>query len=109
MWKWLEVQMLWPDASFLQQVLSRQNITTLYEHTFIALLVCLCYCHACQIRGLKTKSDHKPVDELAYNSYKSKFMKPSVNEGFSEIISINFVPHFSCEHDRDLYGMFLYG
>lgn len=61
------------------------------------------------IRGLKTKSDHKPVDELAYNSYKSKFMKPSVNEGFSEIISINFVPHFSCEHDRDLYGMFLYG
>lgn len=95
--------------------------------TFIEPSVCLSSrrWHFCQIRGLNRRADHKPVDELAYNSYKfdmwlelvvlesrlfvcrSRFMKPSVGEGFREVVNVNFVPRFPSEHDREQYLMFL--
>ncbi|KAL7307670.1 hypothetical protein TKK_0000352 [Trichogramma kaykai] len=42
-------------------------------------------------------------------SYRKNFVAPSEAEGFSEIVHINFVPHFKSEDDRKLYEMYLLG
>ncbi|XP_016837662.1 uncharacterized protein F21D5.5 isoform X1 [Nasonia vitripennis] len=42
-------------------------------------------------------------------SYRKNFTPPSEDEGFSEIVKINFVPHFKSEEDRRLYEMYLLG
>lgn len=42
-------------------------------------------------------------------SYRKNFTPPSEDEGFSEIVKINFVPYFKSEEDKRLYEMYLLG
>ena len=50
---------------------------------------------------------YKPVPDLAFNTFKSRFIEPTLEEGFTEIVKVQFVPHFSSEAEMKLYRMFL--
>uniref|UniRef100_A0A2H8TJF9 Bifunctional polynucleotide phosphatase/kinase n=2 Tax=Melanaphis sacchari TaxID=742174 RepID=A0A2H8TJF9_9HEMI len=54
-----------------------------------------------------TDKQHPKVSEEAIDLYFSKFQKPSKKEGISEIVPINFVPHFKNPYHEKLYKMFL--
>jgi len=54
-----------------------------------------------------TDKNHIPVNDMIINSYKNKFEAPSLEEGFSEIVKINFVPSFSDPELKELYQMYL--
>ncbi|CAG0886300.1 unnamed protein product [Cyprideis torosa] len=54
-----------------------------------------------------TCSDHVAVGQMVFNTLKKTYQEPTLAEGFQEIVRVNFVPHFSSEADRKLYGSFL--
>ncbi|XP_053546774.1 bifunctional polynucleotide phosphatase/kinase [Bombina bombina] len=56
-----------------------------------------------------TGKAHVHVNDMVINSYKSKFVEPTVKEGFSEILKINFVPCFKDPQLEDLYNQFSEG
>ncbi|KAM8927483.1 bifunctional polynucleotide phosphatase/kinase [Pelodytes ibericus] len=56
-----------------------------------------------------TQKGHISVNDMIINSYKSKFVAPSVSEGFSEILKINFVPRFKDPELEALYRQFSEG
>jgi len=39
------------------------------------------------------------IPKVAYNTYKKNFEQPSLSEGFSEIIQIDFLPDFRSDQD----------
>lgn len=47
------------------------------------------------------------VNQIAFNAYKSNFEEPTLEEGFSEIVRVNFVPHFRSEAEKELYNIYL--
>lgn len=47
------------------------------------------------------------VQGVVYNTFKSKFIEPSKEEGFSEVVDVNVVPEFTEGHLEKLYNMFL--
>lgn len=51
--------------------------------------------------------DHTKVGEMIFNMYKSKYVEPSLEEGFSDIVKVNFIPEFKKNKDEKLYRMFL--
>ncbi|XP_018418296.1 PREDICTED: bifunctional polynucleotide phosphatase/kinase [Nanorana parkeri] len=56
-----------------------------------------------------TGKGHVSVNDMVINSYKSKFVAPSLNEGFNEILKINFVPSFKNPELKSLYLQFSEG
>ena len=54
-----------------------------------------------------TRLDHKPLPYLAYAKYKKSFERPVVEEGFSEIVHVPFVPNFVGDDSKKLYSMYL--
>jgi len=54
-----------------------------------------------------TETKHKPINEMVVNSYKSKYTEPCLDEGFSEIVKVNFLPKFSNDEQKKLYSMYL--
>ncbi|XP_038209815.1 uncharacterized protein F21D5.5 isoform X2 [Zerene cesonia] len=54
---------------------------------------------------LKTK--HLPVNDIVFNTFKSKFVEPTVSEGFKEVIDVKFNPTFEDAAAEKLYKMFL--
>jgi len=57
--------------------------------------------HLNMVRELLTDGDSKHVPKIGYNMFKKNFKEPSLDEGFSEIKKINFVPSFKNEaHER---------
>ncbi|KAM5132274.1 bifunctional polynucleotide phosphatase/kinase [Mantella aurantiaca] len=56
-----------------------------------------------------TGKGHVSVNDMVINSYKSKFVAPSLNEGFSEILKVNFVPSFKDPELKSLYLQFSEG
>ncbi|KTF93948.1 hypothetical protein cypCar_00027291 [Cyprinus carpio] len=52
---------------------------------------------------------HVPVNDMVIHSYKKKFVEPSLSEGFSEILQINFVPSFSEKRSEFLFRQFSEG
>ena len=63
--------------------------------------------HMNTYREIVTKGQHKRVPTMGYNMFKSKFQMPTMNEGFSAIKHINFVPDFASEADKLLFSQFL--
>ncbi|XP_046843122.1 bifunctional polynucleotide phosphatase/kinase-like [Xenia sp. Carnegie-2017] len=60
--------------------------------------------HNNRIRELCNKSkDHKPVGRMVFNSYRSSYQEPTLDEGFSEILRINFIPNFENDSDKEMY------
>ncbi|KAM3923496.1 bifunctional polynucleotide phosphatase/kinase [Leptodactylus fuscus] len=56
-----------------------------------------------------TSKGHVSVNDIVINTYKSKFVPPSLSEGFSEILKINFVPNFKDPDLKALYEQFSEG
>ncbi|XP_015599277.1 uncharacterized protein F21D5.5 isoform X2 [Cephus cinctus] len=54
-----------------------------------------------------TDSKHQTITDIIINSYMKNYKPPSLDEGFSEIVKINFVPQFRTDRDRQLYEMYL--
>lgn len=54
-----------------------------------------------------TDTKHSKISKIVINSYRKNFEEPSMNEGYTEIVRINFVPHFSDERERSLYELYL--
>ncbi|XP_055052025.2 bifunctional polynucleotide phosphatase/kinase isoform X2 [Misgurnus anguillicaudatus] len=52
---------------------------------------------------------HVHVNDMVIHSYKNKFVPPSLSEGFSEILQINFVPSFSDKRSEFLFMLFSEG
>jgi bifunctional polynucleotide phosphatase/kinase len=59
----------------------------------------LCH-HLNYVRQNYTKGKVRRVPDVGYNTYKSQYEEPTVSEGFSEILKIDFVPIFDdSEHE----------
>ncbi|XP_003222735.1 bifunctional polynucleotide phosphatase/kinase [Anolis carolinensis] len=56
-----------------------------------------------------TEKGHVPVNDIVLNTYKSKYVEPSLEEGFSEILKIHFVPQFADSQKESLYRLFSEG
>ncbi|KAB7506957.1 Bifunctional polynucleotide phosphatase/kinase [Armadillidium nasatum] len=54
-----------------------------------------------------TGSDHDKINEMVYNIYKSKYEEPSLAEGFTDIVKVNFVPIFKNSEMERIYKLFL--
>lgn len=54
-----------------------------------------------------TDPSHVKVNDLVINSYVKSYQQPSLEEGFTEIVHVNFVPKFQKEKDRQFYEMYL--
>ncbi|XP_076064471.1 polynucleotide kinase 3'-phosphatase isoform X2 [Oratosquilla oratoria] len=52
-------------------------------------------------------SEHSKVNDMIYNMYKSKYVEPTLEEGFKDIVYVNFVPDFRTKKDEELYKMHL--
>ncbi|CAF4917414.1 unnamed protein product [Pieris macdunnoughi] len=53
------------------------------------------------------KFKHGIVNDIVFNTYKSKFVEPKASEGFKEVLVVNFNPCFEDEQAEKLYRMFL--
>ena len=49
------------------------------------------------------------IESVLKNSFssRSKYVEPTVKEGFDEIVKVNFVPKFRTAKDEEMYKMFL--
>ncbi|KAM9112958.1 bifunctional polynucleotide phosphatase/kinase [Pangshura tecta] len=56
-----------------------------------------------------TASGHVSVTDIVLNSYKSKFVEPSLSEGFAQILRVHFVPRFADARQEALYRQFSEG
>ncbi|EFX85136.1 hypothetical protein DAPPUDRAFT_46356 [Daphnia pulex] len=54
-----------------------------------------------------TDAKHVPVSRMIFNVHKSKYQEPSLDEGFSQIVRVNFQPKFRSAEDESLYKMYL--
>lgn len=64
--------------------------------------------HNNRFRELTERSDEKgKVNDMVFNVYKSKFVEPSLDEGFTDVINIEFMPSFTDAYRRTLYHQFL--
>ena len=59
------------------------------------------------VESLESRSDHNRVGEIAFRRFKSRFEEPQLSEGFTEIVRIEFVPHFTDSALESLYRRFL--
>lgn len=55
-----------------------------------------------------TDPTHVPVNDMVINSMKSKYQEPTLKEGFTEILKINFIPKFKNEKEEMMYKKFLF-
>lgn len=63
--------------------------------------------HNNRFRELTSKGKIIKVNDMVFNMYKSKFVEPSLDEGFSEIVKIQFTPTFTDKTLETLYHQFL--
>lgn len=54
-----------------------------------------------------TDPKHAKINKIVLNSYKKHYKPPTLDEGFAEIVRINFVPKFRDESDKYLYGLYM--
>ncbi|XP_043494941.1 uncharacterized protein F21D5.5 isoform X2 [Polistes fuscatus] len=52
-------------------------------------------------------SNHLKISDIIINSYMKNYVPPTLEEGFTEIVKINFIPRFLSEKDKELYEMYL--
>ena len=62
--------------------------------------------HNNKFRELTTNIENKKVTEIAFNAFKSRFVPPSITEGFSEVLKITLCPCVEDKH-MNLYKQFL--
>ncbi|XP_030369490.1 uncharacterized protein F21D5.5 [Scaptodrosophila lebanonensis] len=52
-------------------------------------------------------TSHSKINDMVFNMMKKKYKTPTLEEGFSKIYKINFVPKFASDKDMRLYKMYL--
>lgn len=52
-------------------------------------------------------SNHSKINQMVLNTFKKNFEEPTLDEGFSEIVKINFIPNFKNQREKELYNMYL--
>eukprot|EP01027_Heterolobosea_sp_BB2_P014464 GEZU01020775.1.p1 GENE.GEZU01020775.1~~GEZU01020775.1.p1 ORF type:complete len:257 (+),score=90.15 GEZU01020775.1:693-1463(+) len=62
--------------------------------------------HLNMYRERMSKGAHKHVPSVAYNTYKKRLAEPTLNEGFTEIKEIDFVPVFDNETHKTKFYQF---
>lgn len=62
--------------------------------------------HNERFRQMTTKA-HAKINEMIFNKIKKEYEEPSMNEGFTEIVNVNFVPRFSSKEEEITYRKFL--
>jgi bifunctional polynucleotide phosphatase/kinase len=72
------------------------HVTTSYEQSR----------HNNKFREL-TDTSHTKINDMIFHVYKNKFVEPTIKEGFTEIIKVNFVPKFDKQDHEKLYKMYL--
>jgi hypothetical protein len=60
--------------------------------------------HMSMYREKLTNGVHKHTSRIAYNVYAKNYTAPSVDEGFSVINQITFVPDFPDQHAVKLFS-----
>ncbi|XP_054664479.1 bifunctional polynucleotide phosphatase/kinase isoform X1 [Grus americana] len=61
--------------------------------------------HNCRFRDM-TESGHIPVTDVVLHGYRSKFVAPSPDEGFAQILRVPFVPRFGDPRRQRLFLQF---
>ncbi|XP_054469171.1 bifunctional polynucleotide phosphatase/kinase [Anoplopoma fimbria] len=56
-----------------------------------------------------SNSKHLKVNDMIYHSYKKHFVAPALQEGFSEVLQIHFVPNFKDSQSEILFRQFSEG
>jgi bifunctional polynucleotide phosphatase/kinase len=59
--------------------------------------------HLNMFREKITNGAHKHVSRIGYNVYKKEFTEPHEKEGYSEVVLINFRPHFEKKDHEDMF------
>ncbi|XP_065082814.1 uncharacterized protein F21D5.5 [Ochlerotatus camptorhynchus] len=54
-----------------------------------------------------TDRTHASINDMVFNMYKSKYQEPSLEEGFEEIVKVNFLPRFDSDANEKLYKLYL--
>lgn len=49
------------------------------------------------------------ISSVTVNAYHKNYKKPALNEGFAEIVHVNFIPVFRNDEEKELYGSYLMG
>lgn len=57
--------------------------------------------------SMTERDKHAKVNDIVFNVFKSKFVEPNCDEGFSDIARIDFIPTFSDKMLENLYRQFL--
>ncbi|GFY60120.1 hypothetical protein TNIN_354521 [Trichonephila inaurata madagascariensis] len=78
---------------------------------------CRCFLFDCSLEQAKHNNvfrelqnpdkKHVGVNDMVLNGYKSKYKEPSMKEGFSQLVKVNFVPKFKSKHEEKLFRRFL--
>ncbi|GBN65235.1 Bifunctional polynucleotide phosphatase/kinase [Araneus ventricosus] len=78
---------------------------------------CRCFLFDCLIEQAKHNNvfrelqapdeKHVAVNDMVLNSYKSKYKEPSMKEGYSALVKVNFVPKFRSKQEEKLFRKFL--
>ena len=65
--------------------------------------------HNNRFRELKNVGNpvYKAVNDIAFNAYSARYSQPDVNEGFTKIVQVNFIPDFENTKDAELYSYYL--
>ncbi|XP_046966072.1 uncharacterized protein F21D5.5 [Vanessa cardui] len=53
------------------------------------------------------KIKHVPVNDIVFHTYKNKFVEPTLNEGFLEVIEVKFNPCFDNKRAENMYRYYL--
>ena len=72
-------------------------MTTMFAHAM----------HNNVFREIVDPDGHAKIGPPLFHSYKSRYQEPTVAEGFTEIVKINFLPVFEFEEHKILYHMYL--
>lgn len=59
--------------------------------------------HLNYVRQNQTNGDVRRIPEVGYNVYKKNFSAPTKEEGFCNIIQIDFIPKFDSKRDEALF------
>lgn len=54
-----------------------------------------------------TDTNHSKINRIVLNTYRKNYQEPDLDEGFTEIVRVNFVPSFQDEREKSLYELFL--
>lgn len=50
---------------------------------------------------------HSKISKIVLNSYKKHYQEPLLEEGFTEIVRVNFIPKFDDDRQKSLYELYL--